>query len=245
MKGASNWTITGNTFNKRPVHVTKDSNNNTFTGNTYLVGAFVKIDYCYQVAPSTNCKDPATNPGGTYFTPSNTLFSGETITGNAVAYCLYVSGATGTRFVDSAFANCGKPALQFDDASGGPGITTDVTFISGDPFAVVAPRDVVVSGKVRLAVGWKLDVLVRNEAAAPLEGVRLLAVNSDGSTLFDLTTDAAGEIPQQEVIVRTGVNAVLRTPFTINAMRSGYTTQAVRTSPTANTSLTIDMVRNQ
>lgn len=227
MKNSVGWTVTQNTFAYRPLHITGSTSGNTYSDNTYLQGAFVKVDYY---------------PGTPNLVPANNTFLRENIVGNGTAYCAYASGTSGLKFVDSSFSNCGDPSLKVDDGPGTPNsIATDVTFIGADP---TVGKTVETSGDIRVQIGWKLDVTVTDGTNA-IPGARIVAKYQDGSPLFDVTTDALGKIPQQEVIAKTSVAGVKRTPYTLNTFASGYITGNTVIDMTANQAITIPLTKLQ
>ena len=224
IKDSSNNTFTGNTWQNKVLTIVGTSSNNSFTDISANAG--VRLEH-YEETPGDQ---------NTYRFPQGNIFTGMAI--SATTDCLRVENATGTLFSGGSLATCATRLNAASlDSMGVSYKPTDITFINLDPYAGVIAAD----GGVTINVGYTLNVHVQKTGPIPLDQALVTLVDAKGTTVFAISTNASGDIPQQNVTVRSGRMPIKVTPHRMLVVRPAYVTSSQDLNLTAATNQTITL----
>jgi parallel beta-helix repeat protein len=214
LKDSSDNYLEGNTFKDRTARVTGDAHDNEFVDNTF-VNATLQFRV-YDASPDR--------------IPTGNLVDGGSMTHTGT--CLRFTETWGNTVADVALA-CGTQVVS-EGTTATPSSNTIVSI-------PLTSSKLSVDSNSTLSVGWWLDLHVQGEDGAPIAGARVQALDATGAGIFDLTTDANGDVPGQVLLqyVRTGASTTPRTPHTLNTTRDGYTADSRAVQATQDSSVTV------
>lgn len=198
LKDSRDNTLQGNTFKDRTARVTGDASGNVFLDNT-----FVNATLQFRVYEATPDRIP----------------TGNAVSGGSMSHtgtCLRFTRTWGNTVTDVAMDACGSQVLSEGTATE-PSSNTIVSI-------PLDPARVSVDANSTLAVGWWLDLHVRDGGGVPIPGARVQAVDADESPVFDVLTDGGGNLPSEILLqyVQTGSAVTGRTPHTLTTTKNGY-----------------------
>ena len=199
LKDSDDNHLESNTFRDRTARVTGDAKGNVFVNNSF-VGATLQFRV-YEASPNR--------------IPANNSVIGGSMTSGAT--CLRFTSSSGNVVSDVLLSGCGTQILS----EGTPAHPSSNTIVG----TTITPAKVSVDVDSTLSVGWWLDATVESSAGAPLAGARIRALDLLGGTVFDLVTDANGDVPNQVLLqyVRTGSVTLPRTPHVLTTTKDGST----------------------
>jgi len=208
LKDSDDNHLENNTFRDRTARVTGDAKGNAFVNNSF-VGATLQFRV-YEASPNR--------------IPANNSVIGGSMTGGAT--CLRFTSSSGNVVSDVLLNGCGTQILS----EGTPDHPSSNAIVG----MTLTPSKVSVDADSTLSVGWWLDATVESSGGAPVAGARIRALDLLGGTVFDLVTDANGDVPNQVLLqyVRTGSVTIPRTPHALTTTKDGSTdvraVQAIR-----------------
>jgi parallel beta-helix repeat protein len=207
-----------NTFQDRLVHIRGDSYNNEFIDND-LVDAGIHFQVYTSATPFRYPRD-------------NTVRGGSI--SNAGGTCVRFSSSWGNVIIDTVLAACGTHISSSGSQAEARNTVIGVSF---------NPSKVQLDNNSLLEVGWHLNVAVRDGAARPLSGARVRAFDTADVLLFDVLTDATGNIATQDVLeyLRGPASTVSYAPIAVEVSETGYTTDFRSLPFTANTSVEVTL----
>ena len=199
LKDSDDNHLENNTFRDRTARVTGDAKGNAFVNNSF-VGATLQFRV-YEASPN---RIPA----------DNSVVGGSMTSG---ATCLRFTSSSGNVVSDVLLNGCGTQILS----EGTPAHPSSNTIVG----MTLTPSKVSADVDSTLSVGWWLDTAVESSGGAPLAGARIRALDLLEGTVFDLVTDANGDVPDQVLLqyVRTGSVTLPRTPHVLTTTRDGST----------------------
>ena len=199
LKDSDDNHLESNTFRDRTARVTGDAKGNAFVNNSF-VGATLQFRV-YEASPNR--------------IPANNSVVGGSMTSGAT--CLRFTSSSGNVVSDVLLSGCGTQILS----EGTPAHPSSNTIVG----MTLTPSKVSVDVDSTLSVGWWLDAAVESSGGAPLAGARIRALDLLGDSVFDLVTDASGDVPNQVLLqyVRTGSVTLPRTPHVLTTTKDGST----------------------
>jgi parallel beta-helix repeat protein len=215
VKDSSFNVIEGNTFRDRMLLVRGDSHDNELTGNQ-LIGTGIHFQVYTSATP--------------YRHPYDNTVIGGSITG--ASNCLRFSSSWGNVVLDTALSSCSTSIASTGDYAQSRNTLTGVSF---DASKVALDSNALVD------VEWHLDVHVQNASGTPLGSARIRAFDKTNTLLFDVLTDASGDIKTQDVLEYTkkGSTQTFYTPLVLETTKTGYASDTRQLSLTGTRSLTL------
>lgn len=199
LKDSTGNVLQDNIFQDRIVHIRGDSYHNEFINNT-----LVNTGFHFQVYTSdTPFRYPHDN----------------TVRGGAITFpggtCFRFSSSWDNLVIGTVLNGCSTDLRLNSDAALSRNTILGVAF---------SPTKVQLEGSSVLAVGWRLNVQVRDVDDNSLKDVRIKVSDAAGRALFDGSTDPDGNIVPQDVIayLKTNTAQTAFTPLTIEAQKAGF-----------------------
>jgi parallel beta-helix repeat protein len=198
LKDSNNNYLEGNTFKDRTTKVIGASSDNTFVNNTFVNSALQFS--VYSATPDR--------------IPSNNTVAGGSM--NNTGTCLRFTSTWGNVVSDLTLQSCGTQVMS-ESTTAEPSSNAVVS-------TALTSSKLSVDTASTLSVAWWLSVHVQDAAGAAIAGARVQALDAGGNLVFDLLTDASGNLPAQSLqeYVRTGSASDDKTPHTLTTSKTGY-----------------------
>jgi parallel beta-helix repeat protein len=215
IKDSSLNVIEGNTLRDRTLMIRGDSHDNELWNNTFA-GTGVHFQVYTSETP--------------YRHPHDNKLIGGSITGAST--CVRFSSSWANMIEGTTLSACGTDISSNGDQAQSRNAFMGVSFNASK---------VSLTSNSLIDVGWDLDIHVDGANGTPLQGTQVRAFDKNNNLLFNVLTDANGDIGTQEVFeyTRTSSGQTFYTPITVETTKTGYASDTRQVLLTSNRSLTV------